>query len=90
MASNESYDTINNPKHYAGEVEPIQLILGQGLGYCEGNIVKYICRWKKKGGVEDLQKAHWYIHRLIEETKDKEKQSSLFGNLNNFRYGGTE
>ena len=60
-------DTINNPKHYIGEVEPIQLILGQKLNYCEGNIVKYICRWKKKGGVEDLKKAEWYLNKLIQE-----------------------
>ena len=64
-------DIINNPKHYIGEVEPIELIHAQKLNYCEGNIVKYICRWKKKGGVEDLQKAQWYLNKLIQEASKK-------------------
>ena len=64
-------DIINNPKHYIVEVEPIELILAQKLNYCEGNIVKYICRWKKKGGVEDLQKAQWYLNKLIQEASKK-------------------
>ena len=79
MASNNSHDPINNPKHYKGEVEPIELIQAQELGYCEGNIVKYVVRWKEKGGVEDLEKCHWYIHQLIEYEKEKQekKQSQL-------------
>ena len=32
-----------------------------------GNVIKYICRWKKKNGLEDLKKARWYLDRLIEK-----------------------
>lgn len=53
------------PEHYKGVVEPIELIEAQGLGFHEGNIVKYVTRWQKKGGLHDLEKAKWYIERLI-------------------------
>lgn len=77
MASDQTHDPINSPRHYKGEVEPFDLIQAQNLGYCEGNIVKYIVRWKQKGGIEDLEKAHWYIHKLVEYEKEKERQLAL-------------
>ena len=46
-------------------VEPIQFIESNQLGYHEGNVVKYISRWRNKNGLEDLNKAKWYIERLI-------------------------
>ena len=64
-------DIINNPKHYIGEVEPIELILAQKLNYCEGNIVKYICRWKTKNGMKDLLKVKEYIDKYIEINESK-------------------
>ena len=47
-------------------VEPIQFIETNALGYHEGNVVKYVSRWRNKNGLEDLKKAKWYIDRLIE------------------------
>jgi len=47
-------------------MQQIDAIEGMGLGYHEGNVVKYVSRWRLKGGVEDLQKARWYLNRLIE------------------------
>ena len=64
-------DSIQKPKHYAQfKIEPIHFILSNNLGYCEGNIVKYICRYKlkhtgKKRQVEDLRKARQYLDILI-------------------------
>jgi hypothetical protein len=53
-----------NPDHYKlGDIEVIQLT--EKLGFCEGNIVKYVCRHKAKNGKEDLLKARWYLDRLI-------------------------
>lgn len=53
-----------NPDHYKkGDVEVIQLT--EKLGFCEGNIVKYVARYKDKGGKDDLLKARWYLDRLI-------------------------
>jgi hypothetical protein len=48
------------------KIEPIEYIEANGLGFCEGNIVKYVSRWKQKNGLDDLRKAEWYIRRLIE------------------------
>jgi hypothetical protein len=39
-------------------IQPIEYIHKNGLGFCEGNIVKYITRWKTKNGIEDLRKSH--------------------------------
>jgi hypothetical protein len=60
-----------NPTHYQGKVEPIDLIDAHNLGFYEANIVKYITRWKKKNGLEDLKKAKWYLDRLIALNQEK-------------------
>lgn len=60
-----SDDTLN-PTHYKGDVQPIDLIEAQGLGFNLGNVVKYICRAGRKGDLlEDLKKARWYLEREI-------------------------
>jgi hypothetical protein len=53
-------------------IQPIDFILGNGLGFCEGNVIKYVTRWKHKNGIEDLEKAKHYIDMLIaaEGSKD--------------------
>ena len=57
--------------HYKDlEIQPIDYILGNQLGYCEANVVKYVSRWQSKGGIDDLRKAKHYIDFLIDkETK---------------------
>lgn len=53
--------------HYKTQrVQPWDYIAYNGLGYFEGNIVKYISRWRYKNGVEDLRKAQHYLQKLIE------------------------
>lgn len=65
-------NTVNNPKHYGGAdntYEAIKVIEAWQLGFNLGNAVKYIARAGKKDaakGIEDLQKAEWYIKRQIE------------------------
>jgi len=59
-------DRINHPKHYTQGIECINYILSHKMNYMEGNIIKYVTRYKDKGGVEDLKKAQWYLSRLIE------------------------
>jgi len=61
-----------NPSHYKqGGIECIEAIkaaTGDGfIVYVWGNVLKYLWRWPKKGGVDDLKKARWYLDRLIEE-----------------------
>lgn len=59
-----------NGDHYKKAIQPIIYIHTNNLGFCEGNVVKYVTRWKEKGGVDDLKKAIHYIELLIElETK---------------------
>jgi hypothetical protein len=56
-----------DPKHYSNlPVEPWDFIQKNKLDFFEGNVVKYICRWKSKDGVADLRKAITYIEKIIE------------------------
>jgi hypothetical protein len=56
-----------NPNHYKqGNIEVIDFILDQEMNYLEGNIIKYVSRYKRKNGLEDLEKARWYIEELID------------------------
>tara|TARA_R110002126_G_scaffold162366_5_gene310289 strand:+ start:175 stop:408 length:234 start_codon:yes stop_codon:yes gene_type:complete len=54
-------------RHYKDmEIQPIDFIIKNNIGWCESNAIKYLCRWKYKNGVEDLRKAKHYIELLIE------------------------
>lgn len=68
-------DTVNHPSHYTqGEIEVIDFIEDQALGYHAGNIIKYIARYRHKGTpLEDLKKAAWYLSRLITQYEAVEK-----------------
>ena len=64
----DKIDPIKKPPHYTNkEIEPIDYIISNGLTYCEGNVVKYITRWRGKGGIDDLKKAKVYIDFIIEK-----------------------
>jgi hypothetical protein len=52
--------------HYESMIQPIDYILANNMDFVEGNIIKYVTRYKKKNGLEDLEKARWYLDRLIE------------------------
>lgn len=59
--------------HYQSQgVQPIDFILANELDFCEGNVIKYITRWKYRGGLTDLEKAKHYLEFLIEDVKGKE------------------
>ena len=47
------------------KIQPIAFIVDNDIPFIEGNIIKYVCRWKDKGGVEDLKKAKHYLDILI-------------------------
>ena len=54
--------------HYQkNEIQPIDIIDANKLGFYEGNIIKYVLRYKNKNGIEDLKKAKWYLDRMIEK-----------------------
>lgn len=48
------------------KIQPVEYIHANGLGFCEGSVVKYITRWRDKGGIKDLEKAKHFIDLLIE------------------------
>ena len=73
-------DLVNNPAHYtAGGIECIDAIKAsmsdtQFKGYLKGNIIKYLWRYELKSNpVQDLEKAQWYLNRLIAENKGAPK-----------------
>ena len=68
-------DNVNHPSHYTqGGIECIEAIKAS-LGtyafcdYCKGNVIKYLWRWKNKGGVEDIQKAQVYLGWMLDSAK---------------------
>jgi hypothetical protein len=53
--------------HYKTKtIQPWDYIAANELGYFEGNVIKYVSRWRDKGGVDDLRKAAHYLQKLIE------------------------
>lgn len=53
--------------HYRHKtIQPWDYIAANALGYFEGNVIKYVSRWRDKGGVDDLRKARHYLDKLIE------------------------
>lgn len=62
---------VDHPSHYSGSIEAIDAIAAATAGltgveaFDTGNALKYLWRWKRKNGVEDLNKAVWYIQHLI-------------------------
>lgn len=71
----EESDNVNHPSHYTqGGIECIECIRAsmppEGFqDYCKGNVMKYIFRWREKGGIEDLKKARVYLDWMIESAE---------------------
>lgn len=64
--------------HYTRQkIQPITYIWANGLGFSEGNIVKYVTRWKYKGGIKDLKKMVHHGHLLIEEAERAEREDGI-------------
>lgn len=56
--------------HYGGKaIQHWDYVVAQGLGYFEGQITKYVSRWRDKNGLEDLKKARHFLDKLIEEVE---------------------
>ena len=60
-------DEQEGGNHYKGlAIQPVEYIHRNGIGYIEGNVIKYVSRWRSKNGIADLKKARHYIDLLIE------------------------
>lgn len=75
---------VSHPDHYQSEtgLEVIEAIKAftfdlKGIEAVDtGNIIKYACRWKKKNGIQDLEKIMWYTQHLIDHLKNLEKENN--------------
>ena len=79
IAAHDELEPINHPPHYGGignRYEAIKVIEAWDLDFCLGNAVKYISRWKEKGGVNDLKKAVWYVNRRIQQLENEHKEEA--------------
>ena len=92
---------VSHPSHYQSKsgLEVIDVIAAftEGLEGIEavdtGNAIKYICRWKDKNGIQDLEKAMWYIQHLIDHLikEDEEKRVELtLEKYREYMYGNEE
>lgn len=59
-------DQVGGDHYKKLKIQPIEYIHANGIGYMEGNVIKYVSRWKEKNGIKDLEKAKHYIDLLIE------------------------
>jgi hypothetical protein len=70
MEEDEAFDALG--KQIAGNhykelpIQPVEYIHANAIGYFEGNVIKYVSRWRKKNGIADLEKAKHYIDLLIQ------------------------
>lgn len=64
-------------KHYKEmAIQPVEYIYANNIPYLEGNVIKYVSRWKSKGGIADLEKAKHYIDLIISFEEKNEKSTS--------------
>lgn len=78
-------DNVNHPAHYVGKIETIEYLKDKMSpdmfeGYCVGNVLKYVSRYKKKNGLEDLRKAQWYLNEIIDVLSEDEAIKQLYKN----------
>ena len=72
--TNKTSDSQVGGSHYKDMlIQPLEYIIANKLSFCEGNVVKYVSRWKNKNGIEDLRKARHYLDMLIEQEIDGNK-----------------
>ena len=84
---------VSHPSHYQSKsgLEVINVIAAftEGLEGIEavdtGNAIKYICRWKDKNGIQDLEKAMWYIQHLIDHLIKEDEQKRVELTLEKYR-----
>ena len=63
---------MKSPDHYLkSEIQPLEYIVANDLNFIEGNIIKYITRYKYKDGINDLIKAQAYLKLLIEKENER-------------------
>lgn len=85
MVEQKNYEMVNHPDHYISEtgMEVIDVMESftfdlKGIEAVDtSNVIKYICRWKQKNGLQDLEKAEWYLKHLINHVKKLEEENAI-------------
>ena len=74
----QSLETQIGGSHYQGfKIQPAEFIGKNELNFFEGNVIKYVCRYKAKNGIEDLEKAQHYLAMLIDLERSKQRPQAL-------------
>lgn len=89
-----SESRVAHPAHYQTSngletIDVMEAFTEDMAGYeavCTSNVLKYICRWKKKNGLEDLKKAEWYLKRLIERVESNETVYTITSDGREYRF----
>lgn len=76
-------EMVNHPAHYQSEtglevidvMEAFTADLKGAEAIATSNVIKYICRWKNKNGLQDLEKAKWYLEHLINHVKKQKEEN---------------
>lgn len=81
--------------HYKDlKIQPIEYIHANGIPFAEGSVIKYVSRWRSKGGIKDLEKAKHFLELLIElETKNPSRlvrEAGLPGGASGGTSGGAQ
>ena len=76
----DNVDMVNHPPHYNKYgvecIEALRSACGEGFEYyLQGNVMKYLWRYRYKNGIEDLKKANWYLELLMETIDNGDKKS---------------
>lgn len=66
MNTSDANATQVGGSHYRNDIQHWDFVAQYGLGYFEGQVTKYVTRWRKKNGVQDLRKAQHFLRKLIE------------------------
>ena len=93
QAQADQVDMVNSPPHYTPSdtdiecIDAIRAALGpEGFAaFCRGNIIKYNWRCNHKAGVQDVEKAGWYLDKLIDTMRTKAEHHNPFEEENNDR-----
>lgn len=64
-------DKVNHPEHYNKGIECWDYTTSHNMGFLDGNVIKYVTRYRHKNGIQDLHKAMEYLKKLIEVEENK-------------------
>lgn len=62
-------DQVGGTHYLDFKIQPVEFIMANELGFCEGNVIKYVCRYQRKNGLDDLLKAKQYLEFLIKKVE---------------------